>query len=67
MTLYKVYNEKRKWVGWCVPAPDFNPDLVHNTIEEYCKLMLKPKPKWMPQFLYKYLISKFLILQFFEK
>jgi len=64
--LYKVYNEKREQVGWCVPAPDFNPDFVHNVIEEYCKLVLKPKPKWLPQFFYNWLISKFVVTQYFK-
>lgn len=36
-------------------------------IEEYIKLALKPKPKWMPKFFYNWLIKTFCVIEYWNR
>ena len=35
-------------------------------IEEYIKLNIQPKPKWLPEFLWKKILKRLLILEFYQ-
>ena len=38
----------------------------HSKLERYIELHVKPRPKWCPQKLWKWLLSEFLILKHFK-
>ena len=42
-------------------------DKQAQTINNYCKLYIKERPKWLPDFLYKWIIGKVLVLAMFQK
>lgn len=40
---------------------------LRNKIEIYLKLHIKPKPKWLPKFIWYFILSKLLVLEQFNK
>ena len=42
-------------------------DKQAQTINEYCKLYIRERPKWLPEFIYKWVLKQVLVLAYFKK
>ena len=36
-------------------------------IDQYCRMYIKKKPKYIPEFVYRFVLGKFIVIAYFNK